>query len=385
MPDNSSNNAASAFKIREVTGDKREVQLIGRALPYRPFSLATGQRTKLSSLPGFAEKTATTLGAEDDPNGISLDGYWKDKYLDTIGEFAAETGQAVNSSNFAPFTLNGMAITNVKDATDFMESFSRFGQELEITWLNKIRRCLLKAFEEHWYNEHDVEWTMKFDVLGRGEGVGKSLLINGPSLADSSNAINAAYVAFNDVAVPTNFGIKPDLLSSIGSIGRGVEDAMYSMENVIEGAANAISLPVRAAKALDGICRTIETEVGFMGSYIMGRLAMDFHAEHPGPLQSFTERLETSLWQRQFYGSGQEFRRIAVDQRTQQKAQNESDIMGVYVARDGDDLRDVAAQFYDDEWEWRRIQQFNGLSSSELHAGQQVKVPRINPQNPDDA
>lgn len=381
----SSSTAASPFTIREVTGDKRKIQLIGRALPYRPFELETGQRLSVTKPPGFADKTVAPLGAEDDPNGISISGFWKDKYLDTIGEFAAESGQAANETNFAPFTLDNQAITNVKDATDLMDSVVRCGQEVEITWLHTIRRALLKAFKKGWHNEHDVEWTMVFEVIGRGQMPGTPVFITGVSLADSTNALRHAAQKFNDVAVPTNFAVKPDLMAGIGALGRGVEDGLYAMENTVDNVMNTISLPVRAAKALDGIYQNIENEVGFTESYVMGRLAMDFHAENPGPAQSFAQRTEVAIWQRLFYSSAHELRRVAAEQRTQIKRQNESDIMGTYTAREGDDLRDVAALYYNNEWEWRRIMAFNRLSSSELRAGQAVRVPRINPQNPDEA
>lgn len=374
---------ASPFTIREVTGDKRKIQLVGRALPHRPFELDVQQVVNATKLPGFADKTVTVLGAEDMP--FKVGGRWCDIFLDTVGEFAAESGQPVNSTNFAPFTLNGQAITNVKDATDIVDSFCRFGQELEVTWLHEVRRVILQKFHKGWANRHDVEWDMEFEAIGRGESAGSPVFITGTSLADSANALRRASLAFSDVAVPSAFGMKPDLLAQIGALGRSIDDAIFSAETAVENVMNAISLPVRAAKALDGICRNVENECKATRDYIFGRVAMDFHDEQAGPLQSFTQRMETALWQRNFYSATKELERIAAEQRTQNNQNNENNIMGTYTAKQGDDLRDVSQLFYNTPWEWRRIMKFNQLSTSELQPGQVVLVPKLNPENPNEA
>lgn len=375
---------ASPFTIEEVTGDKRKIQLVGRALPHRPFEIDVSQVLNSTKLPGFADKTVTVLGPEDKP--FKIHGRWCDIFLDTVGEFAAESGQPVNATNFAPFTLNGQAITNVRDATDIVDSFCRFGQELEITWLHEIRRVILQNFHKGWLNRHDVEWEMDFEAIGRGENTGHGPhFISRTSLADSANALRRASLAFSDVAVPSAFGMKPSLLAQIGALGRSIENAIFSVENAVESVMNAISLPVRAAKAIDGICRNIENECKATRDYIFGRLAMDFHDEQAGPLQSFVQRMETSLWQRNFYAATKGLERVAAEQRTQHNQQNDNNILGTYTAREGDDLRDVSQQFYNTPWEWRRIMQFNHFSASELQPGQVVLVPKLNPENANEA
>ncbi len=111
----------SSFTIRELTGTtQREIRLIGRALPYRPFSLTTQQRVELTWYPGNPEATSTILGASEGPT--QLRGYWKSKFL----------GEAENTSagSSKPFTLNGAGVSLAKDAVYFMDLLVQAGQLL---------------------------------------------------------------------------------------------------------------------------------------------------------------------------------------------------------------------------------------------------------------
>ena len=74
----------------------------------------------------------------------------------------------------------------------------------------------------------------------------------------------------------------------------------------------------------------------------------------------------------------QDLSRLAIDQRDVFADQLSGDLLlGRYMARGGQDLRDVAAQFYGDSNEWRRLLSFNLLSSSELSSGQLLLIPTI--------
>jgi hypothetical protein len=56
-----------------------------------------------------------------------------------------------------------------------------------------------------------------------------------------------------------------------------------------------------------------------------------------------------------------------------------AEMINVFVARDGQDLRRVATQFYGSPASWRDLANYNGVSASRLSAGQLVFVPRAPP------
>ena len=55
----------------------------------------------------------------------------------------------------------------------------------------------------------------------------------------------------------------------------------------------------------------------------------------------------------------------------------QSQLIGVYAAREGDDLRTVAERFYGSRLQWRPLLVFNELSGTRLSRGQLVLVPRL--------
>jgi hypothetical protein len=53
--------------------------------------------------------------------------------------------------------------------------------------------------------------------------------------------------------------------------------------------------------------------------------------------------------------------------------------MGTYRAREGEDLRDVSTLYYGTPNQWRSLMVYNGLTTTELYAGQYVTIPRLDP------
>lgn len=61
-----------------------------------------------------------------------------------------------------------------------------------------------------------------------------------------------------------------------------------------------------------------------------------------------------------------------------EKQAQKSGLLGMYVASEGQDLRDVSMEFYGNNPEaWRTLRTFNDLDSSELESGQVILVPKI--------
>jgi nucleoid-associated protein YgaU len=67
---------------------------------------------------------------------------------------------------------------------------------------------------------------------------------------------------------------------------------------------------------------------------------------------------------------------MAALRRAQMMYALETDILDIYTAKSGDNLRDVAFKISRNADEWKKIMLFNGLSTPALTAGQVVLVPK---------
>jgi hypothetical protein len=356
------------FVIRELSGDKRAIRLVGRALPLESFELETTQRVEIEWLPGSPEGTATVLGPTEKPS--QLHGEWKDKFL----------GQPEGSGESLPFTLNNSPITVVTDAVNLMDSFVRFGQLLEVTWLDTTRRGFLTTFRKRWKNAHDVEWNMEFAWINRGDNPGPSAFSVNRQLTDSAARLRQQLDDLDDIGVPSGFGLSLQFLNGIQDLQHSIEDLINNIEDTVQNFTNQVLTPVRAARGvvatLSGIVEEAKTMADFVGNQVSGAI----NGDTPVDDQTYTERFSAAVYQEQVKAWADEMRRIAIDERDNAQDQIVTDVLGVYVARAGEDLRDVSRIFYNTPFEWRRIMVFNDLNTAELTAGQVVLVPKLNPQ-----
>jgi len=89
---------STVFSIRELTGDKRTLDLRTRALPYRPLTFTGTMRAEFTAYPGNPVRTAQVLGASEEDTTVK--GYWKDRFI----------AQGFANSALAPAVLIGERI-----------------------------------------------------------------------------------------------------------------------------------------------------------------------------------------------------------------------------------------------------------------------------------
>lgn len=362
---------AGPFTIRELSGDLRVITLVSRALPYRPYTLKTDQRVELTWLPGSPEATSTILGAKESPTQIT--GMWKTKYLDT--SLTANTGES------PPFRLNSEGVFTAIEAVDITDSFVRLGQLLEVTWLTQTRLGHLRSFEKRWLNRNDVEWTMDFEWISRGEIPGPAVFITTQTSSDAVGEARAAFNVIDEIPFPTNFGLTTPFVTTVTEFTRNLQDAIFDLESSIVSSTNRFLTPAQTTRGLISTFRSIEDEadlmVGFLNSQVAGNMNTNTEVEDN---QSFAEVLEAERFRRALIVWVLQLKRRATENRDQLTDQIAGELAGTFKATEGQDLRDVSRLFYKTPFEWRRIMTFNNLRTAELQAGQTVLVPKFNPQ-----
>lgn len=381
--------ALGVFTIATIDqgGANYSLTLTGRALPYRPMQWEGTQQLEVVWYPGFPNATAQPLGPHESTS--TFKGFWKDRFLGIIVAQQAPVRWGANNV--------GLTV----DAIDYADSLRRIGAQLKVTWepddasgLGSVQRIgYLTRFSQTWHTPHDCEWEMEFTWTGRDDA---------PIRSTTPTPVNYQTAA-NELATRTNA-----LGAATSAVTRGLSSAAAAVAgfnqqvgDVIEGnlgqIANAtqalVSLSANVAQTVQLPANTLSQAGGIFGG--LGRsytqIARSFESSTsdsiasikalgalPAQLSGQTEQTREFAAALQFHETASGYRNLAqtsqewVDQ-TAALQTPQPDF--IYVASEGDDLRRVASAYYGDPAAWVFLAEYNGLVSSLLVAGQQVKIP----------
>lgn len=374
-------NTVSAFVIKELSGDEREVRLVGRALPYRPFELSTSQRLDVTWYPGFAEATSTVLGAQEDPT--TIDGKWKDKFISSEIEGVAVGGVPAPNVTF-PITENGQGVQNVRQAVQLFDDICRKGQLLEVTWDEQARRGHLRKFVKRFSNVHDLEWTMEFDWISRAEAVPPAIVTTEESFSDIASAFRLDFDFVLSASIPPPFPLTLDFqvgldlrLDATAGLVSATADLTASLS---VGAISPVDSARRMAAVCDGMIANLNDTLDFIRSNppISVRFRGRAVAGGGSPAlltATFTDQIVAARYFNDMERANLRMRRTATFRRAALSRQAGEDIRAIYTAREGEDLRQVARRYYGDADQWTSILKFNGLRSPALRAGMVLLIP----------
>jgi len=369
--------SVGSFVIKELSGEGRRLQLVGRALPYRPFNLRTSQRVELSWYPGNPQATATVLGAKEEPT--TIEGYWKDKFIGSEVTVSDVSGGTVQERQLYPITLNDVPVDSVRQAVTILDDIVRQGQLLEVTWDEQTRHGHLTEFDKRWDNSHDLAWSMTFQWISRGEPTVPAVFTTVTSLSDSVGTLDRLNADLQEEAkaqstsIPTSINYQNELGRILSAINTAVGVAKSAVRNVTLRA----GLPFDAARRICSICTELIGLVGDLEEFLLGVPAGGFNTLIPLEAQTFQERLSAAANTRTLINLARRLQLAAIDRRSVYLKEIEKDLLAIYQAREGDDLRDVSSLYYNTPFEWRQILLFNDLDSPLLRAGQIVLIPRL--------
>ena len=355
---------AGAFIIKELGGERRVVDLVGRALPYRPYSLRTEQRVELTWLPGAPEATSTVLGAKE--GDTMLSGMWKTKYLNVVG-----TGKQ------PPFVVNNEPMFSVFEAVDVMESIVRQGQLVEVTWLTQRRVGHLAAFEANWEDHEDAAWSMDFKWVSRGEIPGAAVFIGDQTSTDTIGIMRTAFDAIDDIELP-NFGLSLDFLDAYRDFINGLNALVLDMEVAVVNFTRKVLSPIQLTRGLVASLTSIEEEAQLLLDFFDASVDDAINGSNPIGHQAYSEKMSAAQYKAANRAWAHSMKKKATQSKGKLNQQTEGNLAGTYKARAGEDLRDVSKLYYNTPFEWRRIMLFNNFDNAELTAGQTVLVPKFN-------
>lgn len=369
--------SVGSFAIKELSGDGRTVILVGRALPYRPFNLRTSQRVELSWYPGNPEATATVLGAKEEPT--TIEGMWKDKFIGSEVPVSEIVGADVVPRSLFPITSNDIPVDSVRQAVVLFDDIVRQGQLLEVTWDEQTRHGHITDFDKRWNNIHDLAWSISFSWISRGEPTVPVVLTTVTSLTDTAGTLTTLDADLQNEALSQSQSLptSPTHQNTLGAVLGAISTAVGAIRSVTRNLNKRVGTPFDTARRIASSCTQIVGFIGDLEVFLAAQPVMGgFDSFTPMSQQTAQHRLAAAANTRKLLGLAQRLRLAALDRRSSLLVQVEKDLLGVYPARQDDDLRYVAEIYYGSPFEWRQIMIFNDLSSPRLYAGQLVLVPR---------
>ena len=364
-----------AFTVRELTGSRRTVQLLGRALPQGPYELKGKFRVQTTWLPGYSEATQTKLGSSEDPTTVQ--GVWKDKYLaSTVDVFE---GQLLGTVAQAPAQLDGDALESVDALCLLMDDIRRQGQDVEVTWGTLARVGTLEEFTQRWRNVHDVEWSMTFQWRSQAERPPNPVFGLESSVSDTATTL-AQRMAALLAAVQTSLTIVQTYVDLVQGAVTALAATVSAYQNLVGALDEAVTDPGDSTRRALGLCTALIEQANTLLVLTVADPPRAILLAATNPVDPLFpapgQILRAVAYQQALHDGAQEIRDTAAFQRAVLQDKLRANLISEYVVRGGDNLRTISQQFYDTPDGWRRIAQFNNLASSDLLSGQRLLIPR---------
>lgn len=349
---------ASSFTIKELTGELRELRLTERTLPMRGAQFSTTMRAKFSWLPGSPEASVQVFGAMDDPSGFN--GTWKNRYM------AASGGTA-------PATLNGSPVTSAAALVEVMDDICRKGQLLLVSWFRLKRVGILRNFKHIWHYVEVVDWAAEFEWSGRDTApMPAAAIVQQSDLSDDWVNVERKVAATSDavdacmLSVP--FAVDMDKL---GRQVSEIEATSNQIQATVTQLADGILAPAQAARRVRALLLTTGEDAKNLAE------TLERQADGAGVtvVLDAAAAFALAVTSRKAARAARDTRQEASARGTALAVRADRKLLGVYIAREGDDLRDASSAFYNTPHEWRRLLVWNNLTSAELTTGQSVEIP----------
>jgi len=379
----------SPFTIRELTGDKRTFRFTGRALPYRPFTLEGSQRHDLSWYAGSPEGTIQMLGAQE--NETTVNGWWKDRFIrqpinmsqaeQAAAGFTSGLQSAAGQLGNPPALIDGQSVNDVRELAEAMDDARRKGQLVEVSWLHTVRQGIISNFRQSWHTTQDLEWELRFVWINQGVQLAdipiqERNLDLSDSIVEIGNQLDTLEGVTDGALSVGTSNAAVDALRTIDDGITKLQQGAESLQDAVVTGFGTITSPISTAQRAAGIFNFMKiTAIETMDAISRRLDAITLNEE-----ENYGSRIDQrrSLWDSR--KAAKRIAGIAAIREDQMLGQLNPELIKSFKARDNQDLRDVALEFYGRADDWRALMRFNNLSTSRLSRGQLIFVPRNPPQ-----
>lgn len=355
MPDPIS--LAGRFSIVELTGQLRQIELLGRALPYQRVAFGGSTNSKLTFYPGNPSGTMQVLASSLEPTVIQ--GMWKDRFVP--GQVEAVGFDGLSPGDTATASLIVQAF----------EELRRSGQRLRVQWYNVVREGILSRFTPTWIRPQDVEWEAEFTWFQENveaPRAGDEPPDDRPALRRSMDENDRAFRSTRSRSVSSGFRAAlgtlirservqlAQMFSALNAISLTLPGPIVDLSGPVGGlAAAASTIRDEAERALVLLTDLPYTEATIVDS-VLGVLSAESWRRTVGLTQD---------------GLAASATRVAL-----REAERNVGALGQTVVVPGDTtLRMLSLRYYGTSDSWQIIADANGLTDSLVRAGTTIYIP----------
>jgi hypothetical protein len=347
-------NEGAPVIITELTGQKRQVVLRGRALPFRGPEFGISQRSRVTYYTGNPIGTQQLFGPTFDPTTFT--GIWRDKYLQPD----PSTGQAAVTVRGFPQPTTAEAMVGI------INELILSGSDLEVQWSMFRRFGIVKRFTPSPDRTEDQPWSLEFEWHSDGTQPPEQTTLQtlDPNKIESAMSQLSDLVAFDPI--DTILSYEARIFSLIDQIQTQVDDVLTKCRVL----ANAITLPTRVVQGIRGAATSV--------AFLVGQLLTEVLEN--GYTVAMTDDGVAGIFTMEAFkrdvGTFAGILRDSVNQAAQSlESRAEPDALRIVTMDGSGSLRVLAQQEYGNADAWQLIADANGFDSSSIPPGTQVIIP----------
>lgn len=347
-------NEGAPLIISELTGQRRQVTLRGRALPFRGPEFGFTQRTKVTYYTGNPEGTQQLFGPTFDPTTFT--GVWRDKYLQPDVETRA-----------SPVTVQGFdQPTTAEGLIDIFRELVLSGSTLEVQWSMYRRIGTLRRFVATPDRTEDQGWSAEFEWTGDGTEAPEQ----SPLEALDVDRIQSAMNALNDLSafdpLDTLQAFEARVFSLIDEIQTKVDDVLQQCRVL----ANLATLPQRVVQGIRSAATSISMLVGqLLQETVEATYTIAINED------GVSNVLTMEAFKRDLAFFGATLRESVLAATMSLEARSEPDALRIVTMDQSGSLRVLAQREYGNADAWQAIADVNGFENSSVPPGTQVIIP----------
>jgi hypothetical protein len=361
---------ASSFLIQELTGERHIVELVGRALPYRPLKFSGEMRAEFTWYPGNPQATVQMIGPTEGTTEIS--GMWKDRFIRNFDELGipvlGQPGKVV---------FDGGTVAGAADAVRVIDDFRRRGQLLEVNWNIFTRRGILKKFDYTILRIEDIEWAMTFEWMSQGEPFAPVAFGYNLSIED---LVNEVMGLVNKViaTVKAVFAVIARVQNLVNNAIDTITETASSLVDLAEQAVSLVTAPLETVQQLKAAYQTIGDKCVELADIVTSVPARALRITQDITGESQQDVLQAETWSRDVRAAARDLRAL-VAQRSQELAAqlDKQPNIPVVTPFQGQDFRAISTKQYGNPNQWKQIARYNQQKGSLPVVGRQLLIPRL--------
>lgn len=356
--------------IEELTGDRRKVTLLDRAMPFRQNGMRFEREHATNTEWLQGSKVATQQPQGPELKETQFSGTWHDRFIDTNGPAMATMSRAGGSAQ---------PVSTARELALLFDDICDKGQVVRFVYLWIVRVGILKTFAFDPKTPNDVDWEMRFEWQSDGAG-GRPSSVTPRDHGARAREVSGIVARLSDAAdfQTSTAPLDPDALSEIGTAVTALASSAQGAEDQAFGLADGVLDPVESALGTAGALGQAIADAQSVAASIQGRTTRDWMATSSLAAQAGLDPqdvLATSVDLWNVTTTSRDAARAAARHRRALARQAEGRAQRIVRARQGDDLRSLLAREGVPAADWIEVATYNGLASSSLAAGQKVAIP----------